>query len=315
MKLRNIIRRIARPNNNQSLKNPIGESPIDTVDPYSDRLIQDRIDYLGDKTSNSNIKGVSHENRGEEQLIVSLTTFGERINQVYLPIESIMQGSMKPDKIILWLAKDEFEGKTLPITLQKQQNRGLEIAYCHDLKQYNKLIHTLEKYPNSSIITIDDDALYEDDLLERLYTNHLSHRNTICACRMHRIRTDENNNPLPYLQWDLCIEDEDVSILNFPTGVGGVLYPPHCFSKEVFNSEVFMDICPKADDIWFYAMARIANVSSRWVKNDKPQGYYLPLPLTNDALSLYNTSTIDNGNDIQFQKVIKQYHISLTTKN
>lgn len=315
MKLHNIIQRIARLNKSQPLKKTIGESPVDTNDPYDDCLIQDRIDHLKNKTLSCHTKGISHGNRGEEQVIVSLTTFGERINQVYLPIESIMQGSMKPDKIILWLAKDEFEGKPLPITLQKQQNRGLEIAYCHDLKQYNKLIHTLEKYPNSSIITIDDDALYEYDLLERLYTNHLLHKNTICACRMHRIRTDKYNNPLPYLQWNLCIDDDAVSPLNFPTGVGGVLYPPHCFSKEIFNSKVFMNICPKADDIWFYAMARIANVSSRWVKNDKPQGYYLPLPLTKDALSLYNTSTIDNGNDIQFQKVIKQYHISLTIKN
>lgn len=312
MGLYNIIRNIIGISRKQSLANTINDATIKTQSYLDNILIRNRIEWLRDKTLNSSAYGIYSKKNDGEQVIVSLTTFGERIHNVHLPIESIMQGTMKPDKIILWLAKDEFEGKPLPITLQNQIKRGLEIEYCTDLKQYNKLIHTLKKYPDASVITIDDDALYEYDLVERLYNYHISHRDTICACRMHRIRTDEDHNPLPYMQWDLCIDTEEASILNFPTGVGGVLYPPHCFTNEVLNSDVFMVECPKADDIWFYAMARIAQVPSRWVKNNQPQGYYLPLQITSDALSFCNT--IKNGNDIQFKNVIKQYNISLISK-
>lgn len=32
-------------------------------------------------------------------------------------------------------------------------------------------------------------------------------------------------------------------------GVGGILYLPHSLDKEVFNDDVFMDICLNADDV------------------------------------------------------------------
>ena len=48
------------------------------------------------------------------------------------------------------------------------------------------------------------------------------------------------------------------SLLNKQSGVGGVLYPPHSLHPEVSNEKVFMDICPHADDLWFYAMAVMA---------------------------------------------------------
>ena len=52
-------------------------------------------------------------------MIVTLTTFGQRLNDVYLAIESIMQGSLLPNRIILWLA-DDMRGKVLPVTLQNK---------------------------------------------------------------------------------------------------------------------------------------------------------------------------------------------------
>ena len=311
MGLSDIIRRFTSIGQKRPLENALRAACEETRTYMDGILIRTKIELLRDKTLNSQASGILHKHRDNELVIVSLTTFGERIHNAYLPIESIMQGTMKPDKIILWLAKEEFEGKVLPITLQKQQSRGLEIRFIDDLKSYNKLIPALKTFPDDTIVTIDDDALYEFDLLERLYSCHQSHPNTIYACRMHRIRTDTEHSPIPYMQWDLCIDDERDSILNFPTGIGGVLYPPHCFTDEVFNSKVFMSACPKADDIWFYAMARIANTSSKWVRTSQPKGYYIPLPITDDALSLYNTSPTENGNDLQLKNVMDRYNISM----
>lgn len=42
-----------------------------------------------------------------------------------------------------------------------------------------------------------------------------------------------------YMAWDWETSLLDASPLNFPTGCGGVLYPPHCFNDEVFNENVF----------------------------------------------------------------------------
>ena len=274
-------------------------------------LLSQRTNYLRDKTINSTIKGVSAEKLCDN-VVVSLTTFGNRIHNVHLSIESIMQGTIKPNKIVLWLAEDEFKNKRLPKTLLLQQERGLEIEYCKDLRSYKKLIPSLSKYPDSCIITIDDDAMYEYDLVERLINAHIDNPDKICACRMHRIVLGEDNKPVGYLKWTGCIDDDQVSPLNFPTGVGGILYPPQCFNQEVFNDKVFMNICQNADDIWFYAMALLNGTKSIWVKNDKPAGYYYSLPTRNDALYLQNT--IENrsnicGNDLQFNAVIEKYHL------
>ena len=159
-------------------------------------LLSQRINYLRDKTINSITQGVSTEKSCDNDVVVSLTTFGNRIHNVHLAIESIMQGTVKPNKIVLWLAEDEFKNKNLPKTLQLQQERGLEIEYCQDLRSYKKLIPSLSKYSDSCIITIDDDAMYEYDLIERLINTHIDNPDKICACRMHRIVLGKDNKPV-----------------------------------------------------------------------------------------------------------------------
>lgn len=194
--------------------------------------------------------------------------------------------------------------------LEMQVARGLQIEFCEDLRSYLKLVPSLKMYPEASIITIDDDVIYECDLLERLVNAHKATPDAICACRMHRIILDAQNQPITYLKWELCIDDEKESFLNFPTGVGGVLYPPYCLNKEVLNSDAFMKICPKADDIWFYVMARLNRTPHKLVRTGYPKGYYTSLPLDSSALCFYNISTTTNGNDVQFKKVIKEYGIT-----
>lgn len=209
---------------------------------------------LIDKTLYCNESGVSNLEYCSHEIIVSLTTYGKRLNDVASTIESIMQGSMKPNRIVLWLEED-LKNTVLPITLQQQQKRGLEIAYCKDIRSYKKLIPTLRKYPEAVIITIDDDAIYNYDLVEKLVNMHNMYPNNIIANRIHRVVLGPNGKPKEYMKWDWGGNPTDASPLNFFTGVGGVLYPPHALDVEVFNEEVFMDICKYADDIWFYAMA------------------------------------------------------------
>ena len=73
---------------------------------------------------------------------------------------------------------------------------------------------------------------------------------------------DKNNGNLrPYTQWDLLARGHaEPSLLLFPTGVGGVLYPPGTLHPEVFNQAVFRRICPTADDVWFKAMSLLQGV-------------------------------------------------------
>lgn len=93
-------------------------------------------------------------------MTISLTTFGKRIQDVFLAIESIGFQSLKAGRVVLWLAEDEFQDSRLPLSLNRLVERGLTVNYYEDIKQYKKLIPSLKSYPNDIIITIDDDMLY-----------------------------------------------------------------------------------------------------------------------------------------------------------
>lgn len=263
-----------------------------------------------EKTMSSTEPGTTSSLFYGEEVIVSLTTFGTRINDVYLTIESIMQGSLLPNRIILWLAEDEFRDKPLPLMLLKQQKRGLQIEYCKDLRSYKKLIPTLKTHPLATIITIDDDVIYDFDMLERFLNAHRENPHAICASRVRRISVDNEGRIGSYLTWKVDTEST-LSKLLFPIGVGGILYPPNSLSNEVNNESVFMDICRFADDVWFFSMARLNGTTTVRVPSRNPQGYYFELPSSSyKSLAKENINPDNCRNDLQIQSVFDRYSIS-----
>lgn len=268
-----------------------------------------REDYLVDKILNCKENGISKEQLCESEVIVSLTTYGKRIFEVSSTIESIMQGSIKPNRIILWLSEDlrNFE---LPKSIINQINRGLEIDYCDDIRSYKKLVPSLKKYPNSIIITVDDDLLYNYDLVEKLINTHKTYPNDIIANRMHKMILNKNNRPVSYMKWDWCVNQSEPSSLYFFTGGGGTLYPPNSLDNEVVKEHIFMDICKYADDIWFNAMALKAGTKVRkcYTHNNKGEDYLINENVQDIGLCKINTG-IQCENDIQLKKVFDYYNL------
>lgn len=110
------------------------------------------------------------------------------------------------------------------------------------------------------------------------------------------------------------------SPLNFPTGVGGTLYPPHALPPEVHNQEAYMTLSPHADDVWFYAMLLMAH--TKVVKS--PTRNQAGDPLFNENLQadgLYQSinSRTDNRrrtpNDTQLAAVFNRYNLWPALRN
>ena len=200
--------------------------------------------------------GISENKYGENLVIVSLTSYGSRIHRAYLTIESIMQQTLKPNKIVLWLDRDEFTSESIPTSLKKLLKRGLEIKYTEDIKSYKKLIPTLIDYPEDIIITVDDDCIYPINLIDNLYSQHKEHPKDVICTQAHIIEFDENGDLKPYSEWTDPPKDKSRSSYSFlPIGFGGVLYPPHCLHPDVLEKNVFMSLAPMADDLWFKIMS------------------------------------------------------------
>ena len=274
------------------LKDIAKQSRAATMRAKAEVIFEMKADYLTEKTLNSTSTGISSEEicRGQE-VIVSLTTYGNRLNDAYLPVESIMQGSIKPNRIILWLA-DDLRKQELPVTLKKQQARGLEVRFCKDLKSYKKIIPPLRESPDACIITIDDDVIYRYDLIERMISAYNDDPNFIYANRMRRITIGNDGKPVSYMQWPFCSNDAGASHLNFFIGVGGVLYPPGALAQEVFNESLFMDLCCTADDVWLNAMALLNGTKIKKVITRHPYHDFIDnFNIQDNALKNINANT------------------------
>lgn len=138
-----------------------------------------------------------------EKIIVSLTSYKPRINDVKYTIYSLLNQSFPPDKLILWLDEDSFPQReeNLPQDLLNLEQFGLTIDWCENLRSYKKLIFALEKYPDDIIVTADDDLFYRPDWLKILYAEHVKYPDCIVAHRIHRLRLNTQGNLYPYTAW------------------------------------------------------------------------------------------------------------------
>lgn len=254
-------------------------------------------------------KGVSSDLICDKQVIVSLTTHGLRLYDVHLAIESIMQGTILPNKIILWISED-YKSLTLPVYLQNQQKRGLEIMYCRDVRSYTKLIPALHSFPDSVIITIDDDIIYPSDTLEYLINAYVQFPNCICS-NFVREYPDSISRKNDYLlnDWPSNVRKPFIPSYGFFEGFGGVLYPPNSLNKEVFNEKIFMDYCKTADDIWFNAMA-LMNKTKVVYSNPHLSGFDYLDNMSVQSIGLKNNNFIlSKMNAFQLKKVFDLYNL------
>ncbi len=210
---------------------------------------------------------------------------------------------MKADKIILWLGKEQFPNreKDLPVELLNLTNEGLTIKWCKDIKSYKKLIPALAEYPDYIIVTADDDILYDENMLKELYDAYTQNPEFIQCHRAHYIVFDKKL--LPYNKWRWNITKTKPSFNIFFTGVGGVLYPPKCFYKDILREDLFMSLCPSNDDIWFWAMCVLNNRKINIVKG-KPKLKYID---KSQEVSLYHQNVLNGQNDVQLENVFKYY--------
>lgn len=251
--------------------------------------------------------GISPISEGSTPIVVSLTTYGRRLQWVYLTIESLLQQTIKPNKIVLCISEELYP--FLPEIVKRQQKRGLDILYCKDIRSYTKLLPTLRKYPEAAIITVDDDILYPCDFIEYLVKAFYNNPSQIHFYYGHQMGLDKAGNLTSYNEWVKSKAEND-SVFNMPTGVDGILYPPHSLHEEVFNEDVFLKICPTADDIWFRAMSLMKGTVCHHVERAlSPRSEFVSLD-TADITSLASVNRGLNRNDIQAKAVFEKYGLT-----
>lgn len=240
----------------------------------------------------------------DKRLIVSLTSYPARIETVHLVLETIYAQTRKADEIILWLASEQFPGgvNKLPEKLQFLIGEGrLTLRWCDDLKPHKKYFYALQEFDKDIVVTIDDDVLYDEEMLDNLYQSYLRYPSAVSTIRAHLITISEEK-VMPYQDW---IQRRGVyykgpSKWLMAIGVGGVLYPPGIFRNELFDKETIIKTCLWADDLWLKAMGLICDVPVV-IAQDYQELIHIP-GTQQDAL--FRKNVHENQNDIQFKNII-----------
>jgi hypothetical protein len=234
-----------------------------------------------------------------------MTTFGRRIKNVHIVIESIARGRMLPSRLLLWI--DETEVLRAPSAgLRRLQARGLEILPCDNYGPHKKYFpyvmgtHEFDK----SLVVADDDIIYPRYWLEELVK--ASHADP-GAVRCYRARViGLNGDSLErYDNWKMCFTTTP-HYRHIATGVSGVLYPPRVLKQVKESGDGFRACCPRADDLWLHlqtlrSCVKISQVYARPI-------HFLMLPGSQTS-GLFEENMLDGGNDRQVARTYSQEDI------
>lgn len=242
------------------------------------------------------------------EVILSMTTFPSRLTTINLVLESLFRQTVMPNRFILWLAENQFpDKKVVDEFFSRYKNLGLEIEYCDDLRAHKKYYYTMKKYPNAYVVTVDDDILYPEDMLEKLLRTYVKYPRCIVTNRAHEIKLNDCGELKPYNAWNwLAKGTRGPSLSLFATGGAGCLYFPNSLSKHVFDKNICIKYCLNADDVWLKCMSFINGTEVVITGIDNPEIIDV---VGNKDNGLAKQNVSDGNNDNQLVAVSKYYGI------
>ena len=242
----------------------------------------------------------------DKKIIVSLTSIPERIEIVYYAVKSLMLQSYQPDRILLWLAKEQFEKIKIPKELLALKNMGLEIHFCKDLKPHKKYYYAMQEQGDNLLLTYDDDLIYPPDSIEKLVCWHEMYPDCIICNRAQTLPLTDDGRLKSCLEWKVyfsegCQSPSDKIMAS--TG-GGCLYPPHCFGERVYHLDEINKYALFADDLWIKTMALFYNIKIvKTTKNQKP----FTVIRNSQEVNLTGTNDVLKKNDETVRKLQQDF--------
>src|SRR5262249_34527930 len=121
--------------------------------------------------------------------VISMTSYGARLQSVHLALESIAAGAILPSRLILWV--DSSQALANPsVELKRLVERGLEIRLSDNYGPHTKYYPYLLSADafDVPLATADDDQIYAKWWLEGLVRSHARFPDAVNCYRAHTIR-------------------------------------------------------------------------------------------------------------------------------
>lgn len=204
----------------------------------------------------------------DENVIVSMTSYGQRFSYVPKVIFSILNQTYKSIHIVLTVFKDDV--KDIPQELQILINENVIELLVGDknLRCHLKYFYCMKKYRNTPIITIDDDMIYYPNTIEDLYKAYKKY-NCVCG-RCCREMTFTNGKINEFKKWIWHSLNPKPSRRLHALGFSGVIYPPNALK---ISDDLITEIneCLTADDIYLNVLEIRNNVLVKTLQTERKQ--------------------------------------------
>lgn len=231
--------------------------------------------------------------------VVTMTTHGARLSTVWVALESIGRGAVRPGRLVLWL---EEPRRALPWRLRRLVRRGLDVRFV----PAGDGVHT--KYrpcladpacAELPLVTSDDDIVYPPQWLAQLLAAHAATPEVVVAHRAHRMRVVDGV-AAPYATW-VAQATSRPSAASFGTSVSGQLLPVALLHALRERGEAFRLAAPTADDVWIHATAIEAGILVRQVADGQRHYPFVPgTQMQSGTLTgLNRVNVVEGGNDRQ----------------
>ena len=243
----------------------------------------------------------------KSNVVISLTSFPGRIQTVWITVATLLNQTVKPRAVILWLAEDQFpNGEAgLPEKLLQVKEKGLTIRFCDNLYPHKKYYYTMLENPDAFVITADDDVFYPEYLVDELVRTAQKNPGAVCCTWAHEISLDDDGCVKPYNEWRQCIMDGTTpSVRIMPVGCGGVLYPPHCLDEAVFDKTAIQRLCLRTDDLWLKCMAVLKGTPA--VQTERKGKIFFTIVET-QASGLHHENVGEDRNNEAMGKILAAY--------
>ncbi len=212
-----------------------------------------------------------------EYIVVSLTTTPHRIAKIASTLQTIVDQNAPIRHIYLCLP-DKFSRDNLryaiPAWLQK--NKQITILRSKDYGPATKLLGVLEKTvlpDNAIIVTVDDDVLYQKNLV--LYLAYNAMQNPKYAIGVSGADPDyAENGVLGHdLETGLIKRYDKADFVTVLQGYAGVAYRPVFFGNDIFDIINYPQACIKSDDIYLSFYLARYNVMRKTIKTNSVNAY------------------------------------------
>ena len=263
----------------------------------------------------------TYENKPKVQdLIVSMTTYAPRIKSFEYAILSLLGGSVLPEKIYVYIPKgflslladsDSF--------LKPEYDKGfitlveMEIDYfCHSKYYYSFLNYGATK----DILICDDDIIYYKDWVKHIAESAQKYPEyAVFAYKAVEVGV-VNGKIEPYDNWVHCSKaNQGENKLLFSEGVGGVLYRKGMLKKEVLNTAKFLELTPKADDVWLWFCTYLNHCKIKYILPYKNQKLLYVVPDSQNS-ALWIDNTIGKRTDVYVDNCnkyfLEKYNMNIT---